>query len=235
MLTVEEKVDQLEAIFDQFMARTSMMLLRLDRTVERIEAAAERDRQEWNKRWAEMSAAAERDRQEWDKRWMESKKEWNKRWGELANKLGSVVEDIIAPGIPHIAQEYFGCPEIEDFMVRRRVVNKKDRSKRREFDVIAVCQDVVILNETKEYVKIAYIDQFVQFLQGGEFYDYFPEYQDKTLIPIFSSLYLADEVVNDLTKHRIYALAMSEEAVDLVNLEHIKAFTQGTKEPEEGE
>jgi hypothetical protein len=182
-----------------------------------------------------MSAAAERDRQEWNQRWAETKKEWNKRWGELANKLGTVVEDIIAPGIPRIAQAYFGCPEIEDFMVRRKVINKKDRSKRREFDVIAVCQDVVILNETKEYVKIAYIDQFVQFLHSGEFYEYFPEYQGKTLIPIFSSLYLAEDIVNYLTKHGIYALAMSEEAVDLLNFEQVKASIQSTEKPADSE
>lgn len=115
------------------------------------------------------------------------------------------------------------------------MVNKKDRSKRREFDVIAVCQDVVILNETKEYVKIAYIDQFVQFLQSGEFYDYFPEYQGKTLIPVFSSLYLADDLVNYLTKHGIYALAMSEEAVDLLNFQQVRASTASPQEPEESE
>jgi hypothetical protein len=213
MLTVEEKVDRieervdkLEVIFGHFMAQTGAAVVRLERTVERIEAAIEQDR-----------------------------KEWNKRWGELANKLGTVVEDIIAPGIPRIAQEYFGCPEIEDFMVRRKVINKKDRSKRREFDVIAVCQEVVILNETKEYVKIGYIDQFVQFLQSGEFYDYFPEYQGKTLIPVFSSLYLADDIVNYLTKHGIYALAMSEEAVALLNFQQVKASITSPEGYEESE
>jgi hypothetical protein len=120
-------------------------------------------------------------------------------------------------------------------MVRRKVINKKDRSKRREFDVIAVCQDTVILNETKEYVKIAYIDQFVQFLQSGEFYDYFPEYQGKALIPIFSSLYLADDIVTYLTKHGIYAQAMSEEAVDLLNFKQVQAATTSPPEREESE
>jgi hypothetical protein len=220
MLTVEEKVDRieervdkLEVIFGHFMAQTGAAVVRLERTVERLERTVER-----------IEAAIEQDR-----------KEWNKRWGELANKLGTVVEDIIAPGIPRIAQEYFGCPEIEDFMVRRKVINKKDRSKRREFDVIAVCQEVVILNETKEYVKIGYIDQFVQFLQSGEFYDYFPEYQGKTLIPVFSSLYLADDIVNYLTKHGIYALAMSEEAVALLNFQQVKASITSPEGYEESE
>jgi len=35
----------------------------------------------------------------------------NKRWGELANKMGTVVEDIVAPSIPRLAREIFACGE----------------------------------------------------------------------------------------------------------------------------
>jgi len=58
----------------------------------------------------------------------------NSQWGELANKMGTLVEDIVAPNLPRIAAEYFGCVEIEDFMIRRKVRNKKDRTKVKEFD-----------------------------------------------------------------------------------------------------
>ena len=37
------------------------------------------------------------------------KDEMNKRWGELVNKMGTIIEDIIAPNIPTIAQRYFKC------------------------------------------------------------------------------------------------------------------------------
>lgn len=175
------------------MAQTGITLLRIERSVEAMKAEAAEDR-----------------------------KAWNKRWGELANKLGSVVEDIIAPGIPRIAREYFGCAEISFFAVRVFKRHAGDRSKRREFDAIAVCDDVVILNETKEYVKIAYIDEFVRFIKSGEFYGYFPEYEGKELVPIFSSLYLAEDTVNYLTKNGIYAMAMSDEAVDILNFQPVK-------------
>jgi len=45
----------------------------------------------------------------------EFKREMNKRWGELANKMGTLVEDIVAPNISGIAREYFGCNDIKDF------------------------------------------------------------------------------------------------------------------------
>jgi hypothetical protein len=197
MLTVEERVDvteeridRLEAIFGQFMAQTGTALLRIDRAIERMEQGAEKDRQEWNK-----------------------------RWGELANKLGTIVEDIVAPNMPRIAREYFGCTEIEDFMIRRQVRNKKDRSKRREFDVIVVTDDKVVINETKSNPRIDYIDSFIAVLVEIE--DYFPEYKGKTIIPVFASLYIGEDVVNYLTKHQIYAMAMRDETMTIVNFEKV--------------
>ncbi|MCD6122651.1 MAG: hypothetical protein J7K04_12510 [Spirochaetales bacterium] len=52
----------------------------------------------------------------------------NKQRGYLANRFGTVAEDIAAPNIPRIVKEYFGCSTILDFAVRRRVVNSKDNS-----------------------------------------------------------------------------------------------------------
>ncbi|MBI3593100.1 MAG: hypothetical protein HY099_06445, partial [Nitrospirae bacterium] len=57
----------------------------------------------------------------------------------------------------------------------------------------------------------------------NEFYDYFPEYKGKKLIPIFASLYLQDDVVKYLTKNGIYAMAIKEDTMDLLNYENITA------------
>ena len=51
----------------------------------------------------------------------------------------------------------------------------------------------VIINETKSTPKMEYINDFVNVLKEIE--DYFPEYKGKEIIPIFSSLYLSDEIV----------------------------------------
>ena len=58
-------------------------------------------------------------------------------------------------------------------MVRRQVRNKRDRSKRREFDVIVVAGDKVI--------------------------------------------------VNYLTRHKIYAMAMGDETMTLINFDQVSA------------
>ncbi|GAB6039340.1 hypothetical protein [Endothiovibrio diazotrophicus] len=145
----------------------------------------------------------------------------NKRWGELANKMGTVVEDIVLPNIPRIAREHFGCAELE--LLAPRVVKRVpgDASRRREFDVVAVCADRVILNETKSTPRTTYVMEFVDFLRSGEFFDYFPEYAGRRLIPIFSSLAIPEETVALLSREGIYAMAMGEETMDLLNAEAV--------------
>jgi hypothetical protein len=209
-----KRLDRLEQLFERSEKRAEEERLRAEQ--DRLRADKDRERAEQDRKRADQDRArAEKDRQ----RAEEDRKAWNKKWGDLANKLGTVVEDIVAPNLPRIAREDFGCDEPDDFIIRRWVRNKRDRSRRREFDLIAVCGDKVILNETKSNPAIEYIDAFVEVLP--ELVDYCPEYRGKTLVPVFSSLYLGEDVVNYLTKRGIYAMAMGDETMDLVNVERM--------------
>jgi len=37
-----------------------------------------------------------------------SGKRADRKWGDLVNKMGTLVEDMVAPNIPGVAEEYFG-------------------------------------------------------------------------------------------------------------------------------
>jgi hypothetical protein len=129
-----------------------------------------------------------------------------------------VAEDIVAPNLPRIALEQFGCPdEPDDFMVRRWVRHKLDNSKRREFGVVVVYPEKVLINETKATPRLNYIDDFIAVM--ADIYGYFPEYQGKEIIPIFAGLFIPDNLLRYLTKHRIYALGMGEQTMELLNWE----------------
>ncbi len=138
------------------------------------------------------------------------RKAMNQRWGELANKMGTLVEDIFAPGLPEIARRHFGCDDFEDFSVRRYRKVPGEPSRRREFDIIAVCREQVILVEVKSAPRDTHVEQFADF-SFGEFFDFFPEHRGKTLIPVFAALYLPEETVERLTALKIYALSMGDE------------------------
>ena len=211
MLTAEERIERLENVMIELaeaQMRTHVSLKKLSDEMQDFKD----EMQEFKDEMREFKEEARADR-----------KQMNKQWGELAHKMGTIVEDIVAPNIPRIAREYFGFGEIEDFMVRRQVRNKKDRAKRREFDVIAVGENQVIINETKSTPRIDYIDQFIELLPQIE--DYFPEYAGKKIIPIFASLYIGEDVVNYLTRNRIYAMGMGEETMELINFQKVSQIS----------
>lgn len=142
-----------------------------------------------------------------------------KQSGELVNKMGTIGEDMVIPNMGAIARNYFECTDFEFFASRVKNRNTKDRSRQREFDVIAVCDNKVIVNETKSTLRLHYIDDFMSLLK--EFYDFFPEYSQKRVISLFASLYLPEDVVRYLTKSGIYAMAIKGDTMDLVNFEEI--------------
>ncbi len=151
----------------------------------------------------------------------ESKQVMNKKWGDLANKMGTIIEDIIAPNIPTMAKQYFGCTEIDELLVRTYKRNK-DRTKGREFDIILVFDKTVILNETKTSPSIEAIDQFSKFLDSDIFFDFYPHLSGKKLVPVFSSLHIREDLINYLTKKNIYAMQMKGDIIELVNFKSIK-------------
>ncbi|ACN99668.1 hypothetical protein SULAZ_0359 [Sulfurihydrogenibium azorense Az-Fu1] len=147
-------------------------------------------------------------------------RDMNKKWGEISNKLGTIVEYIIFPAAKSVLEKYFNC-EITDIHMNRK--RKKDNLKD-EFDVIAVsdpCKTVYLI-EVKATPKIDYINEFKD-EKLERFKALFPEYEDYKLIPIFASLRLEDDIVNYLTKNKIYAMAYREwEYMDILNFDEIK-------------
>ncbi len=213
MLELEQRVDSLEAMFGRFIINNDKTLRRLEQMMIEMRQQADRDRERTDKMITEMREQAEQARQQ-------DRREWNKKWGDLANRLGTVAEDIVAPNLPRIAREQFGCPdEPDDFMVRRWVRHKFDNSKRREFDVVVVYPNTVLINETKSTPRVNYIDDFIAVM--SDIHGYFPEYQGKTIIPIFAGLYVPDNLLHYLTKHKIYALGMGEETMELLNFDQL--------------
>ena len=215
---VEDRLDHLESILARFMARTDTSISRLEETVERMAQEAAREREEAARACEEDRAAAAREREDAAR----ERREMNKRWGELANKMGTVVEDIVAPSVRRLAKVVFDCGDLQRFWPRITVVRPDDRSRTGEFDALYVGTRAVLLNETKSSPRSGDVRAFAHFLHSGEFALYFPEYADLPIVPTFSSLSMPDDVVTYLTRRGIYALAMGDEAMQALNLEAVR-------------
>jgi len=145
-----------------------------------------------------------------------------KQWGEIAQKMGTFVEDIVAPNIPRLGREVFAMDggEGEVFSGPRvRVRHPHDPSKLREFDYVYATRNGWIVVASRSSPKLNDVDEFRSVLaEAGEC---FPQFAGLPLRPIFASLYLPEHVVKYCTRHRIHALGMGLETMQLLNLSEL--------------
>ena len=220
-------------------ARTDERIGHLERIVERMEQEgarsreeAARDRRKMDKRFGALADSIERMEQEGAREREEAarareeaareRKAMNKRWGELANSMGTVVEDIVAPSIRRLAHEVFDCGEQRYFGTRVSVNRSDDPSRKREFDALYVGARAVLLNQTKSTPRTDDAREFVQFLESGEFALYYPRFRELPIVPAFSSLSIPEDMVRYLTRRGIYAVAMGDEAMQVLNLNEVR-------------
>ena len=232
---VEERTERLETVFAAFMARTDAAMVRTDESMARTDAAIARTNESTartdaavartNESIGRLERIIERREQEGAREReaaARERAEMNKRWGELANKWGTVVEDIVAPSVRRLAREVFDCGELQYFSTRVSRIRSDDPGREREFDALYVGTRAVLLNETKSSPRSNDALRFARFVESGEFALYYPEYGDLPIVPVFSSLSISEDMVKYLTRRGIYALAMGNEAMQVLNLEAVR-------------
>ena len=213
-VTIEDRVDRLEALFGQFLTEMAILNHQAQEhnrlAEERNQAAEERMgrfEQEMREFKNEMAEFKEESRQ--------ARRAMDKQWGNLANKMGTIIEDILAPNLRRLAREHFRFGTIQAFMMRCTRCQVGHPEIESEFDTLAVGTGAVILGEAKSTPSVAYADEFA--VKVTTFFDFFPEYRGWRLIPIFGSWAIPDRVVERLTQHRIYAMRMGEDTMELAN------------------
>jgi hypothetical protein len=195
MSTIEDKVERLDSILGQFIVHTDVALRRLEN-----DTKAFKD---------EMKAFRDEMR--------EDRKEMNRQWAALAKKMGTLDEDLIAPATRPVIKKYFGCePTTRAIRILRRI-NGEDF----EVDVLAVCEDKVFMIEVRSTPKVEYVDEIL--MKASQFKKFFPEYENKELMPIFGSIVFPENVIKYASKKGVYLMAYREwEYMDIVNFDEVK-------------
>ncbi|MHB8231549.1 MAG: hypothetical protein ACYDDB_01435 [bacterium] len=144
----------------------------------------------------------------------DSNREMNKRWGALANKMGTIVEDIVYPAVRPLIARYFSY-DISDIEIAENIIRRRNGIEA-EFDIVASTKDKVFLIEVKSTVREKYIEAFLK--RKEQFFDFFPEYTGRKLIIIMADISLNDGIVSLLSKNNIYAMAYREwDYMDILN------------------
>ena len=117
--------------------------------------------------------------------------------------------------------------DLQNFATRTVRTRSDVPSREREFDALYIGTQAVLLNETKAYARPEYARAFVEFLESGRFARYFPEYRELPIVPVFSSLSIPADLVTYLTRRGIHAVAMGDEAMQVLNLEDVRTRSPG--------
>ncbi len=231
MAQVEKRVSELESLFKDLLFSQNRVMSSIDQlagemTVFKDEMSEfKEEMQRDRKAMREEMSEFKEEMSEFKEEMRRDRKEMNKKWGDLANKMGTIVEDLIFPNFHIMLKEYFGLHEPDDIMIRRW---KKIKSKgiKKEFDLIAVFEDkkLVFLDETKSTASKEYIMRFSEFVKSGKFFEFFPEYTGYQLVPVFSSIYLEDSLVDLLTKEQIFAVHIEGSILHLKNVDVKKVY-----------
>ena len=139
-------------------------------------------------------------------------REMNKKWGELSNKLGTLVEDLVAPSLLRIIEERLNEPAY-DLMVRLK--RRLPDGRMKEFDALVVTPACVCLNSTKATLRITDVDGFVADI--AEFRTFFPEHHTLPLVGILASLSVEKSVLAYAEKQGFLVLAVGDELMEIKN------------------
>jgi hypothetical protein len=141
----------------------------------------------------------------------------NKQRGDLANRLGTLVEDIVAPNLARIAAERFTCQPPDFFAVR---VSRRFDDETREYDALLVRPQVVLSNETQSQLLETHIDAKL-----AELSRVYPECADRRAVGILATLYSEEGVMRRATRKGVLAMGMGDETMQVLNPEALTSTT----------
>jgi hypothetical protein len=246
MRTLEHKVESLESLLGQFIVNTDIALRRLESEMQKFREEAEKDRKAFEERLQRYIEESERNRKvfqdemrafqdemrafkdemkdfkdemlEFKRRQEEENIRKNKEWSALAKKMGTIVEDLIAPALRPTLSKYFQC---EVTMEGQRIFRRKN-GEDYEIDAIAGCDDKIFMIEARSTPRVEDIKEIKK--KSERFFEFFPEHIGKDLIIIFGSIIFPENVIKYATKQGIYVLAWREwQYMDILNFDKVKS------------
>ncbi len=211
MPEIAEKLSIVEEALAHFIYKTESSLRQLSREMSDFKDEMKEFKDEMKEFKDEMK--------EFKDEMYQDRKNMNKQWGDLANRLGTIVEDIVAPAVVPAIRKYFGQEPLLKMIHCQKHLKKI--GLKGEFDVVVVTETSVFVVETKSYPDRSKVMNFKD-KTLPKFRELFPEYAGLTLMPIFSSLCFEPDLVDAATQESIYLLAYREwDYMDILNFEEI--------------
>ena len=168
---------------------------------------SDKDRQQSDKFWQQVEV----DRKQAEK----ERKEFNRQLAALSDRLGTLIEDMVAPNAPRIARSIFRDDEVLGSAIRLRRQHPSDSGRSIELDLVVYGRRHLLVCEAKSKVTPEKAAAFLE--KTGSFAEFFPEYNGFTVVPMIASVSIEPSLVSHLTRLRIYALGFGDETMEILN------------------
>ena len=239
MTEIMERVDRLDEALSKFMEQTSMLMAsnhediaeilasnaRTDRQLLEMQQQAAMDReqaekdrqqaekvhQEWNKHFDDQNERYEKEYQRREK----ERKEFNRQLAGISDRLGSLIEDMVAPNAPRIARTLFEGDEVLTSAIRVKRRHPPDPGLNIELDLLVVGSRHLLVGEAKSKVTVEKAMAFLEKMRSIP--EYFPEFSGFTVLPLIASVGIESSLVAHLSRLHIYALAFGDETMEILN------------------
>jgi hypothetical protein len=235
MSTMEDRMSRVERTLDE-MAAVNREMQEEHRAWEQRQRAWEESQRAWEERrraWEESQRAWEDRQRSWreeDRLWLDAERaqreadrraseeevrQARRQWGELANKMGTLVEDIVAPGITTVFQTVFGRARIEAAIQGMRRTSATEPGRMREFDYVVVAGDLVLITETRRTLRPEDIPQFLTVLREAR--DYLPEYTNKQIVGALASFSVDPSLVTAGERRGLLMFGLGTGLLEVLN------------------
>ena len=141
----------------------------------------------------------------------------NKRWGEMAQRLGTITEDVFAPGIPYLVKNL-------GYRVRERMLDVEYEREGycRQYDALVVAEDeegreVVFVAEVKSQARSEDFKQLKGLVE--DLLGFKPEYGERRVVPVLAAFRVPGDLVNLANKRGVLLVRMGGEYLEALNPE----------------
>ena len=179
--------------------------------IEKDREQAEKVHQEWSKHFDEQNERYEKEYQRREK----ERKEFNRQLAGISDRLGSLIEDMVAPNAPRIARTLFEGDEVLTSAIRVKRRHPSDPGLNIELDLLVVGRSHLLVGEAKSKVTVEKAMAFLEKMRS--IHEYFPEFSGFTILPLIASVGIESSLVAHLSRLRIYALAFGDETMEILN------------------
>ena len=180
---------------------------------ERREADLRRQQEELNRQKTELC------RQQEEKKRLEQadkeRKDFNRQLAGISDRLGSLIEDMVAPNAPRIARQLFQGDEVLTSSIRVCRRHPSNSGLTIELDLLVVGGSHVLVGEAKSKVTVEKVAAFLEKVRSIS--EFFPELSGFDILPMIASVNIEPSLVVHLSRMGVYALGFGDETMEILN------------------